>query len=58
MYLAGSDFVKLDTEYILYHCDLETTFTDLFPHHENPISLYNCSMTRMSYIIVILAPMK
>ena len=37
-------------ETLLRHYDLETTFTDLFPHHENPTPLYNRNMTTMSFI--------
>ena len=47
VFFAGSHFVKPGMQ---CHCDLETTFTDLFPHHENPTPLYNRSMTRMSFI--------
>jgi hypothetical protein len=50
IYFAVSHFVKLGTE---CHCDLDTTFTDLFPHHENPTPLYNRSMTRMSFIYTL-----
>ena len=47
IYLTGSHFLKLGME---CHCDLETTFTDLFHHHENPTPLYNRSVTRMAFI--------
>ena len=47
IYFAGSHFAKLGTE---FHCELETTFTDVFPHHEKLTPLYNRNVTRMLFI--------